>query len=151
LRNHKLVLSVAILLAVSATVASAQDVAVGPEDILSTPAEATPLVLLSRTHALPAGAANISLTETLGGIKLMVKITDPGRQPDPSASVSVYGTGHFGSRGLTLAWVSPGVYASMANLANLDELAVRVTRSGASRVLNVGIPGVRLGWRCDNQ
>jgi hypothetical protein len=155
LRNNRLTLVVTAVLAlglvVSTTVAMAQDAAVTPEDVLSTPAESTPMVLLSRTHPLRVGQANVSLTETLGGIKLMVKITDQGRQSELNSWINVYGTGHFGSRGIPMALVSPGVYAGIANLANIDELAVRVTRPGSSRVLYVGIPGTRLGWRCDDQ
>ncbi|MCE5240222.1 hypothetical protein LLH23_17300 [bacterium] len=143
-------------LVVGASVAMAQTAA-DPNDgdtparILGTPPEATPMVLVSRTHALGAGQANVTVTERLGGVRLMVKITDAARQPDPLASVGVYGTGFFGSRCLRLAPVSPGVYACMANLADVDELAVRVTRPGLSRVYYVGLPGTRLGWRCEER
>lgn len=123
----------------------------GPKCVLSTPPAATPLVLVSRTAALYSGEVNVSLTETLGGVKLMAKITDRSGQPDPNSSVSVYGTGHFGSRGLKLARVSAGVFAGMANLGNLDELAVRVHRPGTSQVVYVGIPGRHLGGRCGGQ
>jgi len=152
LRNRKLALMVAAALTlglVAVTTAPAQDAALTGADVLSIPAESTPMVLLSRTHALTVGQANVTLTETLGGIKLMVKVTDAGRQPDPHCCVNVYGSGFFGSRNIPVALVSPGVWAGMANLANVDELAVRVTRPGGSRVLYVGVPGERLGWRCE--
>ena len=153
MRNSKLTLAAISVLALglilSATAVMAQDAVITGADVLSIPAESTPMVLLSRTHALTAGQANVTLTETLGGIKLMVKVTDQGRQPDLSTYVNVYGTGFFGSRNIPVALVSPGVWAGMANLANVDELAVRVTRPGSSRVLYVGIPGDRLGWRCE--
>jgi hypothetical protein len=115
---------------------------------LNTPPQATPLVLLATTRPLYAGEVNVSLTENVGGIELMAKVTDRYRQPDPRTSVRVYGTGHFGSRGFTLASVSPGVWATMANLADIDELAVRVKQAGHSQLLYVGIPGHRLGSGC---
>ncbi len=112
--------------------------------VLSTPCPSMPLVLLSRTFALPRGVANVSVTETLGGLKLMIKITDQRGQPLSDAAVRAYGTGHFGSRGFSLARISPGVFATMANLANIDELAVRISTSGGSRVLYIGLPGCRV-------
>jgi hypothetical protein len=142
--------------AVGASVAVAQTVA-GPDDaetaasLLGTPPEAMPLVLVSQTRAFGSGQGNVTLTERLGGIRLMVKVTDADGQPDRWASVHVYGTGFFGGRGLKLAWVSRGVYARMANLADLRELAVRVTRPGRSQVYHVGLPGLRLGWRCEQR
>jgi hypothetical protein len=155
LRNNKLALMVAVALTLSlmagVTVALAQDAALTSESILSTPAWPTPMVLVSSTHALGAGEANVTVTETLGGMKLMVKVTDTGRQPDPFCRINVYGSGFFGSRNIRMALVSPGVWAGMANLANIDEVAVRVTRPGSSRVLYVGIPGERLGWRCEQR
>lgn len=132
------------------TLSMAQEAAYTPPSgraahcVLSTPCPSMPLVLLSRTFALPRGVANVSVTETLGGLKLMIKITDQRGQPLSSATVRAYGTGHFGSRRFSLAPVSPGVFATMANLAQIDELAVRVSTIGGSRVFYMGLPGCRV-------
>lgn len=116
---------------------------------LSIPVESTPLVVLSKTtDSAPSRDVILTIAETLGGFKTMLTVTGPSGQPDPAATVRVYGTGFFGSRRIPMTLISPGTHGAMANLANIDELAVRVRWPGYSKILYFGIPGERLGFRC---
>lgn len=116
---------------------------------LSIPVESTPLVVLSKTTgSAPSRNVTLTIAETLGGFKTMLTITGPTGQPDPAATVRIYGTGFFGSRRIPVTLITPGTYGAMANLASIDELAVRVCWPGYSKLLYFGIPGERLGFRC---